>query len=125
MFKLNPKIQVDNNNQINPYYLIYVNENNEIKFNYNQAFEILNVYKAIANNQDKTQDSLIDQFNQETNFGQNMDKYQKALSKALEETISINNKEDVENFLMGAVSQNNHSINEDDYELISFLIIKE
>ena len=125
LFKLNPKIQVDNNNQINPYYLIYVNENNEIKFNYNQAFEILNVYKAIANNQDKTQASLIDQFNQETNFGQNMDKYQKALSKALEETISTNNKEDVENFLMGAVSQNDHSINENDYELISFLIIKE
>ena len=125
LFRLNPDIKFENNNPLNPYYLIYIDQKNVIRWNHNQATEILNIYKAIASNQKTVSTQLVEQFNNETNFGQNMESYQRALNKALEAITSKSKNEEAEAFLMGISTENEQMPAANDYQLISFLIIKE
>ena len=113
-------------NPLNPYYLVYVGEDNEIKFTYIKSKKVLDYYKKLCKNNNSISIDLVKEFNNETNNGKEMKKY----SKLLIETINsiINKKEEVgveSLFSKGGTSVIENDINAlEDFELITFLIIK-
>lgn len=94
------------NNQFDPYYLIYIENDGNVKYTYSNTGQILNIYKSLTKDQKEVNKALINEFNNETNYGQNMSKYTKLLNLAI---ASLNDK---------------NISNDFEYELISFLIIK-
>lgn len=110
------------NNQFDPYYLIYIENDGNVKYTYSNTGQILNIYKSLTKDQKEVNKALINEFNNETNYGQNMSKYTKLLNLAI---ASLNDK-NISNDFDDLFDMNKISLNQNDfeYELISFLIIK-
>ena len=123
IFLLKMNNSSDNNNQINPYYLIYLDKNNKIIFNYTDVTDILNIYKSIAASQNTIQHLQVEAFNKETDFGKKMLDYEEALKTALEAIQSNNNENNFNNLFESNKSFSKTNIY--NYELISFLVIKD
>lgn len=112
----------DNFNQIYPYFLVFINDKNEIKYKYDELYDILSLYKSIAQNQTKLNNELIGQFNNETKYGKNMDQYIDSLNEAIESIKKCNNKNELSKLLSSNECSTDSS--SDEFTLISFLIIK-
>ena len=74
-------------NVLYPYYLVYVSENNEIKFGYTNAQKILSIYQKLASDSDRPFTELCTIFDKQTDNGANMKKYEKMLSAAVDNVI--------------------------------------
>ncbi len=110
------------NNQFDPYYLIYIENNGNVKYTYSNTGQILSLYKSLTKDQKEINKKLIDEFNVETNFGKDMSKYTKLLNLAISSLNDKNLSNDFEDlFDVNKISSNK---NNSEYELISFLIIK-
>ncbi len=100
-------------NILNPFYLIYITEKNQIKFNYKNPLKILDLYKQLCYGETEVLIDLVNEFNEETEKGKEMDKYVTLLKKSMEH-ILIDYYGD----------QNWSEINFNYFEVITFLIIK-
>ena len=110
------------NNQFDPYYLIYIENNGNVKYTYSNTGQILSLYKSLTKDQKEINKKLIDEFNVETNFGKDMSKYTKLLNLAISSLNDKNLSNDFEDlFDVNKISSNKNNY---EYELISFLIIK-
>lgn len=100
-------------NILNPYYLIYVTEKNEIRFNYKNPLKILDLYKQLCYGEHEVLIDLVNEFHNETQNGKEMDKYVTLLKKSME------------HILIDYYGDRNWSeINFNYFEVITFLIIK-
>ncbi len=108
-------------NPIDPYYLVYVDMHGKVISSYKETNAILNILKAIANNQKVVNETLVDEFNNDTNFGFNMKSYSNLLDIALK---SIDNDKEKDAFSKLFNKESTFSNSSNNYELISFLIIK-
>ena len=109
-------------NYISPYYLIYIDNNKDLVLNYNQPLKILETLRAIANDNPNVNKDLCDIFNKETNFGFNMDNYIDILNAAIDKL----NFKNLHNHFASLFNKNiTHILKDKQFELISFLIIKE
>lgn len=110
------------NNQFDPYYLIFINKNGEVKYSYSSTAKILSLYKSLTKDQKELNYDLIDKFNQKTNYGQDMSEYVELLNKS----IMLMNEKEISNEIIdffvptkiGSINSNNN------YVLVSFLIIE-
>ena len=110
------------NNQFDPYYLIYIENNGNVKYTYSNTGQILSLYKSLTKDQKEINKKLIDEFNVETNFGKDMSKYTNLLNLAISSLNDKNLSNDFEDlFDVNKISSNKNNF---EYELISFLIIK-
>ena len=110
------------NNQFDPYYLIYIENNGNVKYTYSNTGQILSLYKSLTKDQKEINKKLIDEFNLETNFGKDMSKYTNLLNLAISSLNDKNLSNDFEDlFDVNKISSNKNNY---EYELISFLIIK-
>lgn len=110
------------NNQFDPYYLIFINKNGEVKYSYSSTAKILSLYKSLTKDQKELNHDLIDKFNKKTNYGQDMSEYVELLNKS----IMLMNEKEISNEIIdffdptkiGSINSNNN------YVLVSFLIIE-
>ena len=110
------------NNQFDPYYLIYIENNGNVKYTYSNTGQILSLYKSLTKDQKEINKKLIDELNLETNFGKDMSKYTNLLNLAISSLNDKNLSNDFEDlFDVNKISSNKNNY---EYELISFLIIK-
>lgn len=124
--KINNKIKASENNSLEPYYLVYIKENGEILYNYIQSKKILDLYKNLCNYRNELHKEGIERFNRETNNGSNMENYANNLEKVVENISGKEIEKGIESlFSFGATTLSNQVAKElDDFELISFLIVK-
>lgn len=123
LFKLNKDLDLEDND-FHPYYLVYISNDNKIIYKHNQAMEILKIYRKISVNQKEQQIEQIKKFEQETEFGKNMDAYKESLNLAINSIINVQEIEQ-EDDLFDTTKASTETTQAYDYELISFLIIKE
>lgn len=113
-------------NSLHPYYMIYVYEDGEIEYNYVHTKQILDFYKKLSNGKSEIEEDLVKIFNKETRYGRNMTKYTDMLDEAInnilgkQEEVSI---QSIFNLGESSILDDNNS-SKDDFELISFLVIK-
>ena len=113
-------------NSLHPYYMIYVYEDGEIEYNYVHTKQILDFYKKLSKGKSEIEEDLVKIFNKETRYGRNMTKYTDMLDEAINNILGKQEEVSIQSiFSLGESSildDNNSS--KDDFDLISFLVIK-
>ena len=113
------------NNALFPFYMFYITDSGEIRLNSVQAKQILDFSKKICKGNRETAQEAIKLFNEQTNDGQDMAKYSALLNQVIDSVLgrkSLSGKASI--FNRGGTSL--HSVQEraEDFELVSFLILK-
>ncbi len=113
---------------LKPYYLVYVRNDGEVRYNYTHAKQTLELFGELARGQDEPLLHLCDVFDRETDHGRNMKKYDclldsvfSAISKHFEqqETHGLSHRDGIMS------KQSEHPRGANDFELVTWLVIKD
>ncbi|MEW9078238.1 helicase-related protein [Terrisporobacter glycolicus] len=114
-------------NPIYPYYLVYIDENGKILYSYTNVKKILDIYRSLCSGKGDIIKELIEDFNKETKNNKKMDKYINLLTKATDDILGkVEEQKTISIFSFGGLSNlvSGSNINSDDFEVISYLIIR-
>jgi len=116
----------DEHNALYPFYLVYVNINGEVLFSYTATKKILDIYKKVCLGKSEVLEELVGIFNKETNDGRKMDKYSLLLKNTISSIIGKKEEKGLDSLFSKSSTTifDNNYFGKDDFELISFLIIK-
>ena len=118
--------QTKEQNALFPYYMVYITDDGEVKLCFLSAKKILDYYKKLCSGKNEVIKELVDEFNDETKNGTNMRVYSELLERAVENLLGKKQEIGVSSLFSkgGTTTQNNLLGGVDDFELISFLILK-
>ena len=124
---LNDGINIDSQNRLHPFYMVYLTEEGDVLIHHLEPKKLLDSFRFLCRGKDAPDQALCKAFNRETKDGKNMSRYSGLLEEAIKSIIEIKDESELESFLVGeGVSFLDESIKGlDDFELISFLVIKE
>lgn len=123
--QINKEIKPSEFNTLNPYFLVYVKDSGEVLLNFIQSKKILDIYKKVCLGENTLFPDLISEFNRETNNAKDMSKFTNFLEKTVENIVGKEEEKGLDSlFSFGETVLNNSVQNMDDFELISFLVIK-
>ena len=123
--KINQNIKPSEYNTLNPYFFVYIKDDGEILLNFIQSKKILDIYKKVCSGQNGLYTELIKEFNQETNNAKDMKKFTDFLEKTVENIVGKEEEKGIESLFSFDKTTLSKSVqNMDDFELISFLVIK-
>ncbi|MDE6242021.1 MAG: DEAD/DEAH box helicase family protein [Anaeroplasmataceae bacterium] len=122
----NNEINIGKKNRLHPYYLVYLNEEGNVVHTHMDVKKILDIFRSMCKFEVNPIQSLCRQFNKETKDGYKMDKYSQLLDRCIESIIQTKETNDLENLFNGdsSVLFENEIKGLDDFELITFLVIK-
>jgi len=114
------------NYSLEPYYLVYVDENNEVKLGFTSAKTILDIYKNLCMGKDEAMREAVKLFENETDNYNAMSKYTTQLKTAIESIIGKKEESGMDSlFSRGGTTISSDSFSGlEDFELISYLVIK-
>ncbi len=116
-------------NPLQPHYLVYLRDDGQVRFNFTQAKQILEMFRLVASGHSNPLDKLCDLFNSETSNGGDMSHYDDLLSKAVSAIVHTFKKRSLTSLLSGRggklIDQSKQASGKEDFELVSWLVIKE
>ncbi|MDA8002718.1 MAG: ATP-dependent helicase, partial [Alphaproteobacteria bacterium] len=124
----NPPQAAGAHNPLRDYYLVYVRDDGDVRYNYMHAKQTLELFGGLAREQSKPLLRLCDSFDRETDNGRKMGKYNKLLDTAfaavsrqfeLQEAVALVQRDGV----LSAESERPRGA--DDFELVTWLVIKD
>ena len=120
------EVQSTEHNALAPYYIVYIKNNWEIQYTYLQAKKSLDIFKKICSWKNEVLYELVDLFNKETKDWKNMSFYSDKLKEVIWNIVGNKREKEIESiFNLWESSLADNKIQWlDDFELISFLIIK-
>lgn len=123
---INSEINIDNTNQLHPFYLVYIKQNGEIISNHLNVKNTLDILRGIAKGRTEPITELCELFNAETKDGQDMNSYSSLLEKSIESIISVKNESVIDSlFSKGGTANLLGGVKGlEDFDLITFLVIK-
>lgn len=86
VFCLKQKGDTTGNDQVNPlqpYFLVYIRDDDTVRFNYTHPKQILEIYRLLCQGKNAPFESLCSLFDDETGQGENMDNYSVLLESAI------------------------------------------
>ncbi|UUX92976.1 helicase-related protein [Methanoplanus endosymbiosus] len=108
-----------------PYYLMYVQNSGEVYIGMHNAREALAEFRRISYGKSEPDDVLIRNFNKKTHNAEDMTRYSKLITKAISGITGAERKRAEESiFDFSGFSDEFSDSGEDDFELISFLIVE-
>lgn len=113
-------------NPLSPYYLVYIGEDNEVKFIYIKSKKVLDYYKKLCVDKKEVIKDLVNEFNKETGDGRDMEKYSSLLVETIDSILGKKQEAGVKSlFSKGGTATVRQDINGlEEFELITFLIVK-
>ena len=122
----NDNVNINKQNRLHPYYLVYVDEHGEIVNNHLETKQLLDILRLSCKGQTQPIPSAYKMFNTETEDGLKMDKYSRLLESAIESIIEVKEKSDLMMlFKQGSAVLNDKKIKGlDDFELLAFVVVK-
>lgn len=123
---VNDGVNIDKQNRLHPFYLVYVRNDGSIAINHLQAKDLLDKLRWLCRDNDVVNHELVDQWKEETNDGRNMRQYSDLLSAAIQSIITTKHESLVDSlFTAGGTSSTRDEIKGlNDFELIDFLIVR-
>jgi SNF2 family DNA or RNA helicase len=123
---INNEVNIDNVNQLHPFYLVHINKDGEVSANHLNVKNILDTLRYLCKGEDEPLREVYEPFNEETKDGKDMNLYSELLSQAIASIIDAKNESDISSlFSSGGTSMLESSIKGvDDFELISFVVIR-
>ncbi|MEG4209985.1 helicase-related protein [Microcoleus sp. S13_B4] len=115
-------------NPLQPYFLVYVRENKEVRLTFAQPKQILEIYQLLCAGCTVPYEELCNLFDRQTNNGSDMSLYNDLLKEAVDSIAGIYNKRLIGNLLSSRravlVEQPHQVKATTDFELITWLVIK-
>lgn len=123
---INKEVNIDNTNQLHPFYLVYINELGEVISNHLNVKNTLDILRSVAKGKSEPIKAVYEIFNDETDDGRKMDKYSNLLSEAIQSIIHVKDESDVDSLFSpgGTTALMNSVKGLEDFELITFMVIK-
>ena len=123
---VNDSVNINNRNQIHPFYMVYVGEDGDVICDYLHPKNMLDTLRYLCKGKKEPIKAVYQKFNQETNDGKDMSEISALLDEAISSIIDTKEESDISAFLTGKqVSFLADRINGlEDFELICFLVIK-
>jgi hypothetical protein len=120
------KVQQDEQYALAPYYLVYVSDNGDVVYNHMQAKKSLDIFKKLGSTTSQLNQDAIAAVNAGTKNGKNMCAYTDLLEHAIESIVGKTEEKGVESLFTrgGTALTKDHLKGRDDFEVVSFLIIK-
>nr|MBC8416216.1 SWF/SNF helicase family protein [Candidatus Cloacimonadota bacterium] len=131
IFCLKQKIISQDNevvNPLNPFFLIYIYDDGNVRFNFTNAKQILEIYRLLCQSKKEPYKQLCELFDTDTNNGSDMSEYNNLIQKAIKLIIRVFNKRNISRLSSRRdailVPKDSQIEKLDDFELITWLIIK-
>lgn len=123
---INNEVNIDNTNQLHPFYLVYIKDNGEVLSNHLNVKNTLDVVRAISRGVSDPISEVFNAFNGETDDGKKMGKYSELLGSSIESILNVKDASDVDSLFSGGgtTALRNTVKGLEDFELITFLVIK-
>jgi hypothetical protein len=123
---INKEVNIDNTNQLHPFYLVYIKENGEILSNHINVKNTLDILRSIAKGKSEPIPAVYEAFNEETDDGKNMKKYSALLGEAIQSIIHVKDDSEVDSLFSrgGTTALAHHIKGLEDFEMIAFMIIR-
>ena len=122
----NRNVNIDRKNLLHPFYMVYLGEDGSVICDHLQPKKLLDVMRHVCRGKSLPDKELCAIINQETADGRQMSHYSDMLAKAVDSIISVKEESDIDSlFSMGETSALlGDAKGLDDFELITFLIIR-
>jgi len=132
VYCLKQKGDTEGNEEVNPlqpYFLVYIRDDGQVRFNYINPKQILEIYRLMCSGKAQAFEELCEIFNSETKQGEDMQKYSELLAKAIDEISRIFNKRSNQKITgneRGAllIPKSKRISETNNFELVTWLIIK-
>ena len=125
MKNVDEQINIQNQNRLHPFYIIYIGMDGEIITNHLQPKDTLDMMRHLARAKTEPDKRLCDRFNKETNNGKNMGKVSQLLEKSIMSIIDAKEESDIDSFFFGGQTSflSGGFSGLDDFELICFMVV--
>lgn len=123
---VNNSVNIDNQNRIHPFYMVYISTEGEIVCDYLNPKGLLDDARLLCRGKSEPIKALCAQFNRETDDGRNMSEMSELLSMAIDSIIDAKADNDIDSlFKSGGTSALMSAVSGlDDFELICFFVVK-
>lgn len=123
---VNNSVNIDNQNRIHPFYMVYISKEGEIVCDYLNPKGLLDDVRLLCRGKSEPIKALCAQFNRETDDGRNMSEMSELLSMAIDSIIDAKADNDIDSlFKSGGTSALMSEVSGlDDFELICFFVVK-
>jgi superfamily II DNA or RNA helicase len=123
---INNEVNIDNTNQLHPFYLVYIKDNGEILSNHLNVKNTLDIVRAVSKGRVEPLQEVFTAFNNETEDGKKMEKYSNLLGNTIESILNVKDASDIESlFSRGGTTALRATVKGmEDFELITFMVIK-
>ena len=122
----NNGVNIDSLNQIHPFYMVYVSNDGEVICDYLNPKKLLDDMRLLCRGKDKPIREVYESFNEETDDGRRMSRISMLLSDAINSIIDVKADSDIDSlFKAGGTSALLSQVSGlDDFELVTFLVVK-
>lgn len=123
---VNNSVNIDNQNRIHPFYMVYIRVDGEIICDYLNPKKLLDDVRLLCRGKKEPIKEVYTIFNEETEDGRNMAEMSDLLSDAINSIIDVKEESDIDSlFSAGGTSALMSEVSGmDDFELICFLVVK-
>lgn len=123
---LSKGINIDNQNRLHPFYMVYISNNNEVICNHLSPKKMLDLIRLMCKGKSEPIMDLCRQFNKETQDGRKMSKFSKLLESAINSIINVKEEKDIDSLFSEGetLALTNKISGLDDFELICFLVVR-
>lgn len=125
--QINSAVKPEKHNPLYPYYMVYVAEDGEIIANYLHVKKILDYYRKLCGARESVDKELLAAFNQQTNDGRDMSYFSGMLQEVINSIIGQGEMNAVDTLFHkgGTALKESTARGREDFELVSFLVIRE
>ena len=123
---VNNSVNIDNQNRIHPFYMVYIGMDGEIICDYLNPKQLLDDIRLLCRGKQEPIVELCQKFNEDTNDGKDMQELSNLLRETIHSIIDTKEESDIDSlFTVGGTSALISVVSGlDDFELISFLVVK-
>lgn len=122
---VNKGINIENQNYLHPFYMVFVGEDGEVICNHLQPKDTLDIMRQLARGKNTPDMGACREFNADTKDGRDMHKISELLQDAIASIVSVKEESDIDSFfgsgMTSFLSGNISGI--DDFELICFMVV--
>lgn len=122
---VNEDINIEHQNRLHPFYMVYVGMDGEVITNHLQPKDTLDIMRHLSRGKAAPDKELCDRFNRATNNGKNMSKVSQLLEDAIRSIINAKDEGDIDSFFSGGQTTflSGGFSGLDDFELICFMVV--
>jgi hypothetical protein len=119
-------VNIQQQNRLHPYYLIYMADSGEVAINHLQAKPLLDSIRAACKGREQADEVTSQHFNRLTQDGRNMSHYSGLLDEAIHAMVAVKAQSDIDSLFSGGptTALNNDIAGLDQFELINFIVVQ-